>query len=102
MLETIVKGIPAPEGDVDAPTQAPIIDSWFDPYQGVVSLVRVKHGKIQAKDKIKVMSSGAVYEVDKVGIFTPKATNTGILSTGEVGFVIAGIKEIKGAPVGDT
>ncbi len=102
VLETIVKGIPAPEGDVDAPTQALIIDSWFDPYQGVVSLVRVKHGKIQAKDKIKVMSSGAVYEVDKVGIFTPKATNTGILSTGEVGFVIAGIKEIKGAPVGDT
>jgi GTP-binding protein LepA len=102
VLETIVKGIPCPEGDVDAPTQALIIDSWFDPYQGVVSLVRVKHGKIQAKDKIKVMSTGAVYEVDKVGIFTPKATNTGILSTGEVGFVIAGIKEIKGAPVGDT
>ncbi len=102
VLETIVKGIPAPEGNVDAPTQALIIDSWFDPYQGVVSLVRVKHGKIQAKDKIKIMSSGAVYEVDKVGIFTPKATNTGILSTGEVGFVIAGIKEIKGAPVGDT
>jgi len=102
VLETIVKGIPCPEGDVDAPTQALIIDSWFDPYQGVVSLVRVKHGKIQAKDKIKIMSSGAVYEVDKVGIFTPKAKNTGILSTGEVGFVIAGIKEIKGAPVGDT
>jgi GTP-binding protein LepA len=102
VLETIVKGIPCPEGDVDAPTQALIIDSWFDPYQGVVSLVRVKHGSIQAKDKIKIMSSGAVYEVDKVGIFTPKAKNTGILSTGEVGFVIAGIKEIKGAPVGDT
>ncbi len=102
VLETIVKGIPCPEGDVDAPTQALIIDSWFDPYQGVVSLVRVKHGKIQTKDKIKIMSSGAVYEVDKVGIFTPKATNTGILSTGEVGFIIAGIKEIKGAPVGDT
>nr|WP_269454658.1 translation elongation factor 4 [Rheinheimera sp. SA_1] len=102
VLETIVKGIPCPEGDVNAPTQALIIDSWFDPYQGVVSLVRVKHGSIQAKDKIKIMSSGAVYEVDKVGIFTPKAKNTGILSTGEVGFVIAGIKEIKGAPVGDT
>ena len=102
VLETIVKGIPCPEGDVNAPTQALIIDSWFDPYQGVVSLVRVKHGSIQAKDKIKIMSSGAVYEVDKVGIFTPKAKNTGILSTGEVGFIIAGIKEIKGAPVGDT
>lgn len=102
VLETIVKNIPPPEGDVDGPTQALIIDSWFDPYQGVVSLVRVKNGKIQAKDKIKVMSTGMVYEVDKVGIFTPKANNTGILSTGEVGFVIAGIKEIKGAPVGDT
>ncbi len=102
VLETIVANIPCPEGDVDGPTQALIIDSWFDPYQGVVSLVRVKHGKIQLKDKIKVMSTGMVYEVDKVGVFTPKANNTGILSTGEVGFVICGIKEIKGAPVGDT
>lgn len=102
VLENIVAGIPCPEGDVDAPTQALIIDSWFDPYQGVVSLVRVKHGVIKAKDKIKVMSTGQTYEVDKVGIFTPKANNTGILSAGEVGFVIAGIKEIKGAPVGDT
>ncbi|WP_337841777.1 translation elongation factor 4 [Rheinheimera sp.] len=102
VLETIVANIPCPEGDVDAPTQALIIDSWFDPYQGVVSLVRVKHGAIRAKDKIKVMSTGQTYEVDKVGIFTPKANNTGILSAGEVGFVIAGIKEIKGAPVGDT
>nr|WP_310279282.1 translation elongation factor 4 [Rheinheimera soli] len=102
VLETIVANIPCPEGNPDGPTQALIIDSWFDPYQGVVSLVRVKHGKIQLKDKIKVMSTGMVYEVDKVGVFTPKANNTGILNTGEVGFVICGIKEIKGAPVGDT
>ncbi len=102
VLETIVKHIPPPEGEPEQPTQALIIDSWFDAYQGVVSLVRVKHGSIKAKDKIKIMSTGQVYEVDKVGIFSPKATNTGALNTGEVGFVIAGIKEIKGAPVGDT
>lgn len=102
VLETIVKKIPPPEGESDQPTQALIIDSWFDPYQGVVSLVRVKHGSIKAKDKIKVMSTGLSYEVDKIGTFSPKATNTGELKTGEVGFVIAGIKEVKGAPVGDT
>lgn len=102
VLETIVKNIPCPEGDVNGPTQALIIDSWFDPYQGVVSLVRVKNGSIRTKDKMKVMSTGQTYEVDKVGIFTPKAQNTGELKAGEVGFVIAGIKEIKGAPVGDT
>lgn len=102
VLETIVKNIPCPEGDVNGPTQALIIDSWFDSYQGVVSLVRVKNGSIRTKDKMKVMSTGQTYEVDKVGIFTPKAQNTGELKAGEVGFVIAGIKEIKGAPVGDT
>lgn len=102
VLETIVKKIPPPEGEPDQPTQALIIDSWFDAYQGVVSLVRVKHGSIKAKDKIKVMSTGLSYEVDKIGTFSPKATNTGELKTGEVGFVIAGIKEVKGAPVGDT
>ena len=102
VLETIVKKIPPPEGEPEQSTQALIIDSWFDAYQGVVSLVRVKHGSIKAKDKIKIMSTGQIYEVDKVGIFSPKATNTGALNTGEVGFIIAGIKEIKGAPVGDT
>ncbi|MEE2023204.1 MULTISPECIES: translation elongation factor 4 [Alkalimonas] len=102
VLEAIVLKIPAPEGEPEAATQALIIDSWFDPYQGVVSLVRVKHGQISKKDKIKVMSTGQVYDVDKIGIFSPKATETQVLKTGEVGFVIAGIKEIKGAPVGDT
>lgn len=102
VLETIVKKIPAPEGEADLPTQALIIDSWFDAYQGVVSLVRIKHGSIKTKDKIKIMSTGQVYDAAEVGVFSPKATNTGELRQGEVGYIIAGIKEIKGAPVGDT
>ncbi|WMN59332.1 translation elongation factor 4 [Pseudoalteromonas xiamenensis] len=102
VLEVLVRDIPPPEGDPKSPLQALIIDSWFDPYQGVVSLVRIKHGELRQKDKIKIMSSGQVYEVDNIGIFTPKQTKTGILKTGEVGYVIAGIKDIHGAPVGDT
>lgn len=102
VLEDIVKNVPGPEGDTEAPLQALIIDSWFDAYQGVVSLVRIKHGQLKKGDKIKVMSTGESHIVDKVGIFTPKQTDTGILRTGEVGFVIAGIKDILGAPVGDT
>lgn len=102
VLERIVKQIPPPEGDPDAPVQALIIDSWFDNYQGVVSLVRVKNGVIRAGDKMKVMSTGQSYLIDKVGYFSPKQTETGVLRSGEVGFVIAGIKDIHGAPVGDT
>ena len=102
VLEVIVARIPPPEGDPDAPLKALIIDSWFDNYQGVVSLVRVIDGKLTTKDKIRIMSNGTVHQVDKVGIFTPKPNNTGVLSSGEVGFIIAGIKEIHGAPVGDT
>lgn len=102
VLEDIVLNIPPPEGDPEKPLQALIIDSWFDPYQGVVSLVRVKHGSIRKGDKLKIMSTGESHQVDKVGIFTPKQTDTGTLGTGEVGFIIAGIKEILGAPVGDT
>lgn len=102
VLEDIVTNIPPPVGEADQPLQALIIDSWFDPYQGVVSLVRVKHGEIRKGDKLKIMSTGESHQVDKVGIFTPKQTDTGILKTGEVGFIIAGIKEILGAPVGDT
>lgn len=102
VLEVIVRDIPPPEGDSDAPLQALIIDSWFDPYQGVVSLVRIKNGELRAGEKIKIMSTEQAHQVDKVGIFTPKQTNTGVLRTGEVGFVIAGIKDIHGAPVGDT
>jgi len=102
VLEDLIKNIPAPEGDVDAPLQALIIDSWFDNYLGVVSLVRVKQGTLRKKDKILVKSTGQNYGVDSVGIFTPKRHETGELKAGEVGFVVAGIKDIHGAPVGDT
>ncbi|CAI8165163.1 translation elongation factor 4 [Pseudidiomarina mangrovi] len=102
VLERIVKQIPPPEGDPEAPVQALIIDSWFDNYQGVVSLVRVKNGVIRAGDKMKVMSTGQSHLIDKVGFFSPKQTESGVLRSGEVGFVIAGIKDIHGAPVGDT
>ncbi|PKF61970.1 elongation factor 4 [Psychromonas sp. psych-6C06] len=102
VLEEIVRAVPPPEGDLDAPLQALIIDSWFDSYQGVVSLVRIKHGQIKVGDKMKVMSTDGVHLVSKVGYFTPKQYETGVLKAGEVGYVIAGIKEILGAPVGDT
>ena len=102
VLEVIVAQIPPPEGDPHAPLQALIIDSWFDSYLGVVSLVRIKHGSLKKGDKFKVMSTGQNHTADRVGIFTPKQTDKAELKTGEVGFVIAGIKEIHGAPVGDT
>ncbi|MCL1091034.1 translation elongation factor 4 [Shewanella profunda] len=102
VLEVIVAKIPPPEGNPDAPLQALIIDSWFDSYLGVVSLVRIKHGSLKKGDKFKVMSTGQNHTADRVGIFTPKQTDKTELKTGEVGFVIAGIKEIHGAPVGDT
>lgn len=102
VLEKIVSAIPAPEGDLEAPLQALIIDSWFDNYLGVVSLVRIKHGKLKKNDKIKVMSTGQVWGVDRLGIFTPKQIDTTELNTGEVGWVVCGIKDILGAPVGDT
>ncbi|HHF2882749.1 TPA: translation elongation factor 4 [Vibrio diabolicus] len=102
VLENIVSAIPAPEGDPDAPLQALIIDSWFDNYLGVVSLVRIKNGELKKNDKIKVMSTGQVWGVDRLGIFTPKQVDTDILCTGEVGWVVCGIKDILGAPVGDT
>ena len=102
VLEEIVAKIPAPEGNPDAPLQALIIDSWFDNYLGVVSLVRIKHGSLKKNDKIKVMSTGQVWNVDRLGIFTPKQIDTTELNTGEVGWVVCGIKDILGAPVGDT
>ncbi|TKB55308.1 translation elongation factor 4 [Ferrimonas aestuarii] len=102
VLECIVEKIPAPEGDPEAPLQALIIDSWFDNYLGVVSLVRIKNGSLKKNDKIKVMSTGQVWGVDRLGIFTPKQKDTTELKTGEVGWVVCGIKEIHGAPVGDT
>jgi len=102
VLEALVISIPAPKGDVDAPLEALIIDSWFDPYLGVVSLVRIVNGTLSNGQKMRVMSTGRSHEVDQIGIFTPKRTPTGTLHAGEVGYVVAGIKEILGAPVGDT
>lgn len=102
LLEQLVAKIPAPQGELDAPLKALIIDSWFDSYLGVVSLVRVKDGILRKGDKMQVMSTGKAHVVDGVGIFTPKRTPTGELKAGEVGYVIAGIKDIHGAPVGDT
>ncbi|ACA32508.1 translation elongation factor 4 [Histophilus somni] len=102
VLEEIVRKIPAPEGDPNAPLQALIIDSWFDNYLGVVSLVRVKNGILRKGDKIKVMSTGQSYNVDRLGIFTPKQVDTTELKTGEVGWLVCAIKDILGAPVGDT
>ncbi|MCW9025588.1 MAG: translation elongation factor 4 [Gammaproteobacteria bacterium] len=102
LLEDIVTMIPPPEGDPDAALQALIIDSWFDSYLGVVSLVRVKQGTLRKKQKIRIMSVARDYQVDNVGIFTPKRFDTVELKAGEVGYMIAGIKEIDGAPVGDT
>ena len=102
LLEELVKRIPPPEGDADAPLQALIIDSWFDNYLGVVSLVRIKQGRLRPGQKALVMSTGRSHLVDHVGIFNPKRCDTKELKAGEVGYVIAGIKEIEGAPVGDT
>ena len=102
VLEEIVAKIPAPEGNPNAPLQALIIDSWFDNYLGVVSLVRIKNGVLRKGDKIKVMSTGQTYNVDRLGIFTPKQEDTTVLECGEVGWVVCAIKDILGAPVGDT
>jgi GTP-binding protein LepA len=102
LLERLIERIPPPKGDPDAPLQALIIDSWFDNYMGVVSLVRVVNGALKRGDKIRVMSTGRSFGVDQLGRFTPKSIPEPVLATGDVGFIIAGIKEIDGAPVGDT
>ena len=101
-LEYLIEEIPPPEGDRDAPLQALIIDSWFDNYLGVVSLVRVKQGVLRRRDKIMAKSTGKVHQADIVGIFTPKREERAELQAGEVGYVVAGVKDIHGAPVGDT
>ena len=102
LLEQLVARIPPPKGDIDGALQALIIDSWFDSYLGVVSLVRIVNGVLKKGDKIKVMSTGKDHLVDQVGIFTPKREQLACLKAGEVGFVVASIKDIFGAPVGDT
>ncbi len=102
VLEAIVAEIPPPQGEIEAPLEALIIDSWFDSYLGVISLVRIVNGSLKKGQKMRVMSTGRSYDVDQIGIFTPKRTPTDTLHAGEVGYVVAGIKEIQGAPVGDT
>ena len=102
LLEALVRRIPPPTGDGEAPLQALIIDSWFDNYLGVVSLVRVKNGRLARGDKIVVMSTGRSFTVSRLGTFTPKSVDQESLGAGAVGYVIAGIKEVDGAPVGDT
>jgi GTP-binding protein LepA len=102
VLDQLIQKIPPPAGDENAPLQALIIDSWFDNYLGVVSLVRIVNGSLRKKQKITVMSTGKSFSVDKLGVYTPKQLEKQQLNTGEVGFIVAGIKDIFGAPVGDT
>ncbi|AGK49499.1 GTP-binding protein LepA [Burkholderia thailandensis MSMB121] len=102
VLESLIAKVPPPKGDPDAPLQALIIDSWFDNYVGVVMLVRIVNGTLRPKEKIKLMATDALYSVEQVGVFTPKSRNLESLSAGQVGFIIAGIKELTAAKVGDT
>ncbi len=102
ILEAIVAKVPPPKGDPNGPLQALIIDSWFDNYVGVVMLVRVVNGSLKPKDRIRLMATGSVHSCEQVGVFTPKALQRDCLPSGSVGFVIAGIKELKAARVGDT
>ena len=102
LLEQIIELVPPPEGSESNRTQALIIDSWFDNYVGVITLVRMMQGSIRPKQKVRMMSSGRDYMVEKVGIFTPKRTNTEALQAGDVGYIISGIKDIESAKVGDT
>ncbi|RLA04699.1 MAG: elongation factor 4 [Gammaproteobacteria bacterium] len=102
ILEDVIRRIPPPGGNADAPLKVLIVDSWFDNYVGVVSLVRVVDGRLSRRDKIRVMSTGRSFQVEKLGVFTPKPTDREQLVAGDVGFLVAGIKDIDGAPVGDT
>jgi len=102
LLDVLISDIPPPDGRLDSPLKALIIDSWFDSYLGVVSLIRIKDGTIKTGQKFKIHSTGLTHSVDEIGIFSPKKIKKGSLSAGEVGYLVAGIKNIKGAPVGDT
>ena len=102
VIEAMIAKVPPPTGDVNKPLQALVIDSWFDNYVGVVMLVRVFEGSLKPKDRIKLMATGATYLCEQVGVFTPKSHPKEALNAGEVGFIIAGIKELKAAKVGDT
>lgn len=102
LLDVLISDIPPPDGRLDSPLKALIIDSWFDSYLGVVSLIRIKDGTIKTGQKFKIHSTGLTHSADEIGIFSPKKIKKGSLSAGEVGYLVAGIKNIKGAPVGDT
>jgi GTP-binding protein LepA len=102
ILESLIARVPPPKGDVDGPLRALIIDSWFDNYLGTISLVRVMEGRLTARDKIRLMATGRDYPVEQIGVFTPKRRPVESLSAGEVGYVIAGIKDVRSARVGDT
>ncbi|NOQ93267.1 MAG: elongation factor 4 [Methylophaga sp.] len=102
LLEELVERVPAPIGEPDGELKALIIDSWFDSYVGVISLVKITQGSIKKRDKIRVMSTGHEYQVEQIGVFTPKRSERDALYCGEVGYVISGVKDIDGAPVGDT
>jgi len=102
LLESLIERIPAPADNTAAPLKALIVDSWFDNYVGVISLVRIVDGKLSRRQKIRVMSTGRTFQVEKLGVFSPKPVDRDSLQAGDVGFVIAGIKDIDGAPVGDT
>jgi len=102
VIERLITSVPPPEGDPTAPLQALLVDSWFDNYVGVVMLVRIKNGTVKPKDRILLMANGSSHLVDHVGVFTPKSIDRTELTAGQVGFIIAGIKELKAAKVGDT
>ena len=102
VLEQLVERLPPPEGDLDAPLQALLVDSWYDPYLGVIALVRVMNGRLKTGMRLKMMQTGAVHPVDRVGVFTPKMLLTGELGAGEIGFITAGIKTVADTKVGDT
>ena len=102
LLDMLISDIPSPDGDPEAPLQALIVDSWFDSYLGVVSLIRIKNGSLSSGQKFKIHSTGLTHNADEIGIFSPKKIKKQKLSAGEVGYLVAGIKNIKGAPVGDT
>jgi GTP-binding protein LepA len=102
LLEQIVKCVPPPKGDIQGSLQALIIDSWFDPYLGVATLIRVISGRISKGDEIEIFSTQKKYSADRVGVFTPKMMDTDCLQVGDIGYLIAGVKDIGGAPVGDT
>ena len=102
VLEELITRIPPPQGDADAPLKVLIVDSWFDNYVGVVSLVRIVDGRLSRRDKIRVMSTGRNFQVEKLGKFTPKPVERQMLQAGDVGFLVAGIKDIDGGPAGVT